>query len=165
MSSLLPPIAWSGFPPSYAPSSLFRASDLCGSLTCPVSRFPLPRSFPAEHGTLPPSSSSEDAFVLPVLNRESPSLFPVPAPLSAVILPDPDEGRSLLCTDMRYSSEAVTLSAGLSLGDSDVLQVCITGQDPIPCLGEGAGKGDPPCRFVPQGGPGRRASPLSLIHI
>ena len=64
-----------------------------------------------------------------------------------------------MCPDMRYSSEAATPSAGLSLGHPGVLQVCITGQDPIPCLGEGDGKGDPPCRFVPQGGPGRRASP------
>ena len=39
------------------------------------------------------------------------------------------------------------------------ISLIIPGQDPIPCLGEGDGKGDPPCRFVPQGGPGCRAPP------
>ena len=145
--TLLPPLAWSGVPSSYASSSLYSASGLRGPSSLSTSSR---RISSRVSSNLPPEEQRGGTL----------SMSAVPLPVSDAALPALDGSRLPLPIDVRRSPAAAPSQADLSLGGSSgLLQVCIPGQDPIPCLGEGDGKGDPPCRFVPQGGPVCRASP------
>ena len=163
---LPPPSAWNARSCAL-PFFLFASSSLRGCASSSLC------SRGARHSSEGPPLTSVQCFNVPSCG----ALLSVPAPtpqeelrrplllpavslsVSDAAVPDLDGSCPPLPIATRRSLAAAPSQADLSLGGSGPIQVCITGQDPISCLGEGDGKGDPPCRFVPQGGPDCRAPP------